>query len=79
MEIQLPLEGLETPLEELGAALESIRISCRVSGETEKMWQEILEHDKMKLKIKGRYYPAKTLERMIKADYDYMKAFGELP
>lgn len=71
MEIQLPLEGLETPLE-------SVRITCRVSGETEKMWQEILEHDKMKLNVKGRYYPAKTLERLIKADYEYMKAFGKL-
>lgn len=78
MEIQLPLEGLGTPLDELEVSLEDGRISCRVSGETVKMWHEILEHDKMKLSIKGRYYPAKTLERMIKADYDYMKAFGEL-
>lgn len=79
MEIELQLEGLETPLGESGTPLERGRISCKVSGETVKMWQEILEHDKLKLRIKGRYYPAQTLERMIKAEYDYIQAFGSIP
>ncbi|MDT2227937.1 hypothetical protein [Enterococcus faecalis] len=38
------------------------------------MWEEIVTKDREI--SKQRYYPAHTLERMIRADYQIMKTFG---
>lgn len=68
-----------TPLDELGTPLTEIpRINCKVSAEVEAMWLEITATDKARANKKNgpRYYPAHTLERLIRADYDLLKAFG---
>lgn len=51
------------------------RISCKVSPEVKTMWDEIVATDKLTSKDKKRYYPARTLERLIRADYQIMKAW----
>ncbi|EHM3061876.1 hypothetical protein KGA00_002550 [Enterococcus faecalis] len=53
---------------------EKARIDCLVSREVKRMWEEIVAKDKEM--SEKRYYPAHTLERMIRADYQIMKAFG---
>lgn len=50
------------------------RIDCLVSREIKEMWEEIVAKDKEM--SEKRYYPAYTLERMIRADYQIMKTFG---
>ncbi|EHZ0460816.1 hypothetical protein K5G30_002707, partial [Enterococcus faecalis] len=50
------------------------RIDCLVSREVKEMWEEIVAKDREI--SKQRYYPAHTLERMIRADYQIMKTFG---
>lgn len=53
---------------------EKARIDCMVSQEVKKMWHEITENDRQF--SSERYYPAHTLERMIRAEYQVMKTFG---
>ncbi len=53
---------------------EKARIDCLVSREVKEMWEEIVAKDREI--SKQRYYPAHTLERMIRADYQIMKTFG---
>ncbi|MGM9898054.1 MAG: hypothetical protein ACI32W_08890 [Enterococcus faecalis] len=53
---------------------EKARIDCLVSREVKEMWEEIVAKDKEM--SEKRYYPAHTLERMIRADYQIMKTFG---
>ncbi|MGC3434840.1 hypothetical protein [Enterococcus faecalis] len=53
---------------------EKARIDCLVSREVKEMWEEIVAKDREI--SKQRYYPAHTLERMIRADYQIMKIFG---
>ncbi|EGO8395702.1 hypothetical protein ENFAE_25540 [Enterococcus faecalis] len=53
---------------------EKARIDCMVSKEVKKMWHEITENDRRF--SSERYYPAHTLERMIRAEYQVMKTFG---
>lgn len=53
---------------------EKARIDCLVSREVKEMWEEIVAKDKEM--SEKRYYPAHTMERMIRADYQIMKAFG---
>lgn len=53
---------------------EKARIYCMVSREAKKMWQEITENDRC-FSLE-RYYPAHTLERLIRAEYQVMKTFG---
>ena len=53
---------------------EKVRIDCLVSREVKEMWEEIVAKDREI--SKQRYYPAHTLERMIRADYQIMKTFG---
>lgn len=50
------------------------RIDCMVSQEVKKMWHEITENDRHV--SSERYYPAHTLERLIRAEYQVMKTFG---
>ncbi|OTN82243.1 hypothetical protein [Enterococcus faecium] len=50
------------------------RIDCLVSQEVKRMWQEITENDRSF--SSERYYPAHTLERLIRAEYQVMKIFG---
>ncbi|NBA54932.1 hypothetical protein [Enterococcus hirae] len=54
---------------------EKARIDCLVSREVKEMWDEIVASDRAKSNV--RYYPAHTLERMIRTDYQIMKAFGK--
>lgn len=68
-----------TPLNELGTPLTEVpRINCKVSDEVKAMWLEITAVDKSKADRKDgpRYYPAHTLERLVRADHDLLKAFG---
>lgn len=51
-----------------------IRITCEVSEEIVEMWQEITSIDQKK--SKKRYYPAHTMERLIRAEYELLAAFG---
>ncbi|EOA8345823.1 hypothetical protein EIC74_RS12290 [Enterococcus hirae] len=53
---------------------EKARIDCMVSREVKEMWHEITENDRCF--SSERYYPAHTLERMIRAEYQVMKTFG---
>ncbi|EIR4022411.1 hypothetical protein LWX94_002738 [Enterococcus faecalis] len=53
---------------------EKARIDCLVSREVKEMWEEIVAKDREI--SRQRYYPAHTLERMIRADYQIMKTFG---
>ncbi|MBO1103671.1 hypothetical protein [Enterococcus hirae] len=53
---------------------EKARIDCMVSREVKEMWHEITENDRRF--SSERYYPAHTLERMIRAEYQVMKTFG---
>lgn len=53
---------------------EKARIDCLVSREVKEMWEEIVAKDREI--SKQRYYPAHTLERMIRVDYQIMKTFG---
>lgn len=51
-----------------------VRIDCLVSKEVKAMWEEIIARDQEM--SEKRYYPAHTMERIIRADYQIMKAFG---
>lgn len=53
---------------------EKAQIDCLVSREVKEMWEEVVAKDREI--SKQRYYPAHTLERMIRADYQIMKTFG---
>ena len=53
---------------------EKARIDCLVSQEVNQMWKEIVAKDKEM--SKKRYYPAHTMERLIRAEYQIMKVFG---
>ena len=53
---------------------EKSRIDCLVSREVKDMWNEITARDQAF--SEKRYFPAHTLERMIRAEYQLMKAFG---
>ncbi|MDC4249081.1 hypothetical protein [Enterococcus faecium] len=53
---------------------EKVRIDCLVSREVKQMWEEITEADRTV--SLGRYFPAHTMERMIRAEYQVFKAFG---
>lgn len=53
---------------------EKVRIDCLVSREVKEMWNEIVANDQ-ELSEK-RYYPAHTMERMIRSEYQVMKTFG---
>ncbi|OTO02268.1 hypothetical protein [Enterococcus sp. 5B3_DIV0040] len=50
------------------------RIDCLVSQEAKRMWEELVARDQVESNV--RYYPAHTLERMIRAEYQLMKSFG---
>ena len=50
------------------------RIDCLVSQEVREMWEEIVARDRVESNV--RYFPAHTLERMIRAEYQIMKTFG---
>ncbi|MGT9032770.1 hypothetical protein [Enterococcus faecalis] len=52
---------------------EKVRIDCLVSREVKEMWEEIVAKEKEM--SEKRYYPAHTMERIIRADYQIMKAF----
>lgn len=54
---------------------EKVRIDCLVSREVKAMWEEIIAKDRVESNV--RYFPAHTLERMIRAEYQIMKAFGK--
>ena len=54
---------------------EKVRIDCLVSREVKEMWEEIVARDRAESNM--RYFPAHTLERMIRAEYQIMKAFGK--
>lgn len=49
------------------------RIDCLVSKEVKIMWDEIVKTDAKN--SKKRHYPAHTFERLVRADYEIMKAF----
>lgn len=48
------------------------RISCKVSDEAIEMWAEITAVEEKQ--SAQRYYPAHTMERLIKAHYELVKA-----
>lgn len=50
------------------------RIDCLVSQEVKAMWEEIVARDRAESNV--RHFPAHTLERMIRAEYQIMKTFG---
>ncbi len=41
------------------------------------MWEEIVCYEKRKSNNKKRYYPAHTMEKLIRSRYELLKAFGE--
>lgn len=53
---------------------EKVRIDCLVSREVKEMWEEIVASDRAKSNV--RYYPAHTFERIVRGEYQVMKAFG---
>ena len=53
---------------------EKARIDCLVSREVKEMWEEIVARDRAESNV--RYYPAHTFERIIRGEYQVMKAFG---
>ncbi|EMF0420774.1 hypothetical protein IL099_001674 [Enterococcus hirae] len=53
---------------------EKVRIDCLVSREVKEMWDEIVARDREKSNV--RYYPAHTFERIVRGEYQVMKAFG---
>ncbi|MDY5172197.1 hypothetical protein [Enterococcus faecalis] len=53
------------------------RIYFEVSEETAAMWVEIVLHEKKKASKSRRYYPAHTMEKLIRDRYELLKAFGE--
>lgn len=53
---------------------EKVRIDCLVSRGVKEMWKEIVARDRAESNM--RYFPAHTLERMIRAEYQVMKTFG---
>lgn len=53
---------------------EKVKIDCLVSREVKEMWDEIVVNDRAKSKV--RYYPAHTFERIVRGEYQVMKAFG---
>lgn len=61
-----------THLTETATHLKKRRIYCEVSEETGKMWDEILVFEEKH--SNRRYYPAHTLEKLIKAHYKIIKA-----
>lgn len=53
------------------------RIAFEVSEDVAQMWEEIVCYEKRKADKKKRYYPAHTMEKLIRSRYDLLKAFGE--
>ncbi|EGO5141058.1 hypothetical protein ACIJDI_002802 [Enterococcus faecalis] len=53
------------------------RIYFEVSEEAAKMWEEIVSHEKKKAAKNKRYYPAHTMEKLIRDRHDLLKAFGD--
>lgn len=53
------------------------RIYFEVSEEAAQMWEEIVCYEKRKSNSKKRYYPAHTMEKLIRSRYELLKAFGE--
>ena len=53
------------------------RIYFEVSEEAAKMWEEIVSHEKKKAAKNKRYYPAHTMEKLIRDRYELLKAFGD--
>ena len=56
---------------------EKKRIIFEVSEEIARMWEEIVCYEKSKSHTKKRYYPAHTMEQLIRSRYELLKAFGE--
>lgn len=65
-----------THLNKLGTQQKK-RIYFEVSEEAAKMWEEIVSHEKKKAAINKRYYPAHTMEKLIRDRYELLKAFGD--
>ncbi|PQD30696.1 hypothetical protein CUM64_12825 [Enterococcus faecalis] len=55
----------------------SKRRGFEVSEEVAVMWDEIVCYEKSKSNNKKRYYPAHTMEKLIKSRYELLKVFGE--
>ncbi|EGO8122165.1 hypothetical protein FAD93_002640 [Enterococcus faecalis] len=53
------------------------RISFEVSEEAAKMWEEIVSHEKKKTAKNKRYYPAHSMEKLIRDRHELLKAFGD--
>ncbi|HAP4915467.1 TPA: hypothetical protein IUX93_002872 [Enterococcus faecalis] len=65
-----------THLNKLGTQQKK-RIYFEVSEEAAKMWEEIVSHEKKKAAKNKRYYPAHTMEKLIRDRYELLKAFGD--
>lgn len=53
------------------------RISFEVSEEVATMWEEIVLLEKKKAAKNKRYYPAHTMEKLIRDRHELLKAFGD--
>lgn len=53
------------------------RIYFEVSEEAAAMWGEIVSNEKKKAAKNKRYYPAHTMEKLIRDRYELLKAFGD--
>lgn len=51
------------------------RIVCEVSEEVAQMWDELVHYEKTHNQSNKRYYPAHTMEALIKSRYEILKAF----
>jgi len=65
-----------THLNKLGTQQKK-RIYFEVSEEAATMWEEIVSHEKKKAAKNKRYYPAHTMEKLIRDRYELLKAFGD--
>lgn len=65
-----------THLNKLGTQQKK-RIYFEVSEEAAKMWEEIVSHEKKKAAKNKRYYPAHTMEKLIRDRHELLKAFGD--
>ncbi|HHD7898449.1 hypothetical protein [Enterococcus faecalis] len=65
-----------THLNKLGTQQKK-RIYFEVSKEAAKMWEEIVSHEKKKAAKNKRYYPAHTMEKLIRDRHELLKAFGD--
>lgn len=74
-ELILEVENDETGanLDESGSHLNN-KITCKVSDEARLMWEKIVEYEKKHSPKKKRYYPAHTMEKLIKAHYELIEA-----